>query len=55
MSTTRNKFCFTYKHVCIFIGGKIETNIYLEQPFHIPIKTWKYGGSVFDTEAAEGT
>ena len=35
-----------------FIGGKIETNIYLAQPFYLVTKTWKYGGSVFDTQVA---
>ena len=32
--TTQNKFCISYIHVCNFcIGGKIETNMHLEQLF----------------------
>ena len=39
----QNKICTSNKHACIFIGGKNETNIYLEQPFYLLLKTWKYG------------
>ena len=46
--TTQNKICSGYKYACIFpIRGKIESNIYLEQPFYLPTKTRKYGGSVY--------
>ena len=27
-------------------------HIHLERPFHLRTKTWKFGGSVFDTEVA---
>ena len=32
------------KHVCYFIDGKNEFNIYLEQSLSLLTKTWKYGG-----------
>ena len=38
-----------------FIDGKNEFNIYLELSLSLLTKTWKYGGSEFDTEVAGGT
>ena len=44
--SNQNKCCISYIHVCIFfIGGK--SNIHLEQPFYLLIKTWKCGGGLF--------
>ena len=50
---TQNKFCITYKDVCIFVlVEKLETNLHLEEPYYLLTKTWAYGGSVFGTEIA---
>ena len=51
------KTCFASvlnMYVIFVLVEKNETYIHLEQSFYILTKTWMYGCSVFDTEAARG-
>ena len=56
-NNTQIKLCTSYKHVFFLnirhiMVNKNETYIHLEQPSHLPGKTWKYCGSAFGPDVS---